>query len=77
MEQAGAVDGAPEVRTFQVQGMTCEHCVASVTEEVGDVDGVDSVAVDLASGRVRVTGRGFSDEAVISSVEDAGYTVPS
>ena len=42
-----------------VEGMTCEHCVRSVTEEVGDVAGVESVAVDLPSGRLTVVG-GFS-----------------
>ena len=43
-------------RTYVVTGMTCEHCVNAVTEEVGRVDGVQAVDVDLASGRVRVTG---------------------
>lgn len=60
---------------YTVVGMTCEHCVASVTEEVGEVPGVSGVAVDLASGRVEVTGDGVDDAAVRAAVEEAGYTV--
>ena len=34
--------------TWTVEGMTCGHCVASVTEEVGAIGGVTAVDVDLA-----------------------------
>lgn len=61
--------------TYLVEGMTCEHCVASVSEEVGGVPGVDAVAVDLASRRLEVSGTGFSDEGVRAAVEAAGYRV--
>ena len=62
--------------TYRVKGMTCEHCVRSVTEEVSAVDGVSGVEVDLASGRVTVTGdRPLDDEAVRAAVEVAGYEV--
>ena len=37
--------------TYSVTGMTCEHCVAAVTEEVGRLDGVQSVHVDLRARR--------------------------
>ena len=40
---------------FVVAGMTCGHCVMSVTEELTAVQGVTDVQVDLASGQVRVT----------------------
>ncbi len=63
------------VRTYTVEGMTCRHCVASVQEEVGEVPGVQDVAVDLASGRVDVTGSDIDDAAVRAAVEDAGYRV--
>ncbi|GIH72450.1 heavy-metal-associated domain-containing protein [Sphaerimonospora thailandensis] len=63
------------VKTYTVQGMTCGHCVASVTEEVGEVPGVTGVDVDLATGRLDVTGEGVTDEAVRQAVEEAGYTV--
>jgi copper chaperone len=60
---------------YTVVGMTCEHCVASVTEEVGEVPGVESVAVDLASGAVEVSGTDVDDAAVRAAVEEAGYRV--
>jgi copper chaperone CopZ len=61
--------------TYAVAGMTCEHCVLSVTEEVAAVDGVQRVAVDLASGELTVAGDGFSDAAVHAAVAEAGYEV--
>ena len=64
-----------ETRDYTVQGMTCSHCVLSVHEEVSDVPGVSAVDVDLASGRVTVTGQHVSDAAVRDAVADAGYEV--
>jgi copper ion binding protein len=60
-------------RTYVVTGMTCEHCVNAVTEEVGRVDGVQAVDVDLASGRVRVTGTAYSDAHIEEAIDEAGY----
>jgi copper chaperone len=63
-----------QTRTYTVTGMTCEHCVASVTEEVSEIPGVTAVDVDLASGAVRVTGDApISDDAVRAAVDEAGY----
>jgi copper chaperone CopZ len=62
-------------REYTVQGMTCSHCVLSVREEVSEVAGVESVDVDLASGRMTVTGRDVSDDAVRAAVAEAGYEV--
>ena len=61
-------------REFIVEGMTCEHCVRSVTEEVSEVAGVTGVDVELASGRLTVAGYP-SDEAVRDAVAEAGYAV--
>ncbi len=61
---------------YTVQGMTCGHCVASVTEEVTEVAGVDAVRVDLASGQVTVIGDA-DDAAVRAAVDEAGYEVVS
>jgi copper chaperone len=58
---------------YTVYGMTCDHCVRSVTEEVSEVAGVDQVEVELASGRLAVTGSGYSDDAVKAAVAEAGY----
>ena len=57
-----------------VTGMTCGHCVASVTEEVQELPGVTDVVVDLASGSLTVTSAEPLDEAVVrTAVADAGY----
>jgi copper chaperone len=62
-----------EAVTHNVVGMSCEHCVASVHEEVSQVPGVRDVEVDLVSGRLVVTGEGFSENAVEAAVDEAGY----
>jgi copper chaperone len=62
-------------REYTVQGMTCSHCVLSVREEVGEVDGVAAIDVELESGRLVVTGAGVDDAAVRAAVEEAGYEV--
>ena len=61
-------------QTFTVTGMTCGHCVASVTEEVSEVAGVRSVDVVLETGQVTVTSaEPVDDAAVQAAVEEAGY----
>lgn len=61
---------------YTVAGMTCAHCVASVTEEVSELDGVIDVQVDLASGALTVTSNQPVDPAdITSAVEEAGYRV--
>jgi copper chaperone len=62
-------------KTYTVIGMTCEHCVLSVREEVSEVDGVEAVDVELASGLLRVRGAQISDAAVSDAVAEAGYEV--
>lgn len=64
-----------ETRDYTVQGMTCSHCALSVREEVADVAGVSAVDVELASGRLSVTGLGVADDAIRDAVAEAGYAV--
>jgi copper chaperone len=60
--------------TYTVSGMTCSHCVNSVREEVGQVAGVNSVDVDLETGKVTVTSDAPLDVAQVqAAVEEAGY----
>ena len=67
-------DAAVATSTYIVEGMTCEHCVASVTEEVSEVAGVTGVQVDLATGRVAVTADPApAQDDVRAAVEEAGY----
>ncbi|HET7386482.1 MAG TPA: heavy metal-associated domain-containing protein [Nocardioidaceae bacterium] len=59
---------------YTVRGMTCNHCVASVSEEVGEIPGVTSVEVDLESGRLTVSSdREIAPDAVRTAVEESGY----
>ena len=61
-------------QTFQVQGMSCGHCVNAVTQAVQSVDPQARVKVDLPTGKVDVT----SDEdhdAIARAIEEEGYKV--
>ncbi len=63
--------------TLQVQGMSCNHCVQAVEENVGNINGVQSVHVLLEEGKVDVT----FDEAktnvdeIKQTIEEQGYDV--
>ena len=60
--------------TYTVTGMTCEHCVRSVSEEIGELPGVRAVDVALGSGAVTVTSDAPLDTAAVrAAVEEAGY----
>jgi copper ion binding protein len=60
--------------TYQVSGMTCDHCVQAVSGEVGALRGVEQVEVDLGTGAVTVTSQEPLDvDAVRAAVDEAGY----
>jgi copper ion binding protein len=64
----------PTTATWQVVGMTCGHCVSAVREELGALDGVQSVDVVLESGSVTVVSEGpLEPQSVVAAVEEAGY----
>lgn len=61
---------------FEVGGMTCGSCVARIEGILSDQPGVGSAAVDLASGRARVTlSSDASIDGIVTAVEQAGYTM--
>ncbi|ADD45510.1 heavy-metal-associated domain-containing protein [Stackebrandtia nassauensis] len=61
-------------QTYTVTGMTCQHCVNAVTEELSGIEGVTGVDVDLTSGRVTVTSQSaVDDKSVAEAVDEAGY----
>ncbi|MGI5255819.1 heavy-metal-associated domain-containing protein [Streptomyces angustmyceticus] len=62
-------------KQYHVTGMTCEHCVASVTEEVSEVPGVSEVVVDLAANSVTVHGTDLDDGRLRAAIVEAGYIV--
>lgn len=78
-EQLAAVSDDVIREHYLVDGMTCNHCVASVTEELSAIDGVDSVTVDLNAGgtsRVMVvSARPVPIENVRAAVTEAGYAL--
>jgi copper chaperone len=62
--------------TITVTGMTCDHCVRAVRDELMGLDGVTGVDVDLGTGRVDIEAAGpVEPGAVRSAVEEAGYEV--
>lgn len=65
--------------TVGVTGMTCQHCVNAVSEELGALDGVQEVTVDLVTGgtsQVVVTSAQPLDPAAVrAAVDEAGYAV--
>lgn len=67
------------LREVGVSGMTCAHCVRSVTEEISEIPGVQGVSVDLRVGgvsRVTVASEAPLDSALVrNAVEEAGYSV--
>lgn len=65
-----------ETTTWTVSGMTCGHCVASVTEELLEVPGVENVEVALETGAITVTSAApVSREQVDAAVREAGYAL--
>lgn len=68
-------DGELDERIYRVDGMTCEHCVAAVEQEVGAIEGAEEVTVDLDTGRLSVRGHDVGAAEVRAAVEEAGYTL--
>jgi len=64
------------VSTWTVSGMTCGHCVASVSEEIAEIEGVSDVSVVLETGTVTVTSAGpLERDDVAAAVSEAGYVL--
>ena len=59
--------------SFDVTGMTCQHCVAAVTRAIGEVDPAAAVAVDLQRGKVVVQNGIASEAALIEAIASEGY----
>lgn len=74
-----AASGAVVSEDYLVTGMTCGHCVSSVTEELSALAGVDSVSVDLAAGGTSIvtvqSAAALDAEAVRAAIDEAGYTL--
>jgi len=63
--------------TLNVEGMTCNHCVASITKALMQLNGVENVIVNLEMKRVAIEfdAERMNVEILKGTVEDAGYKV--
>lgn len=67
---------APYRTQVTVTGMTCQHCVLSVTEEISEIDGVSAVEVQLDTGGVTVVaGREVTRDEIATAVVEAGFAL--
>ena len=62
-----------ETMTYSVPAIHCNHCAMSIREEVSEVQGVESVDVDLDAKIVTITGRELEDAQLRAAIEEAGY----
>jgi len=62
------------MQLFNVQGMTCGHCVRAITQAVRSGDPAADVQIDLASGEVRVESK-LAEEAILGLIREEGYAV--
>ncbi len=61
--------------TYEVPGVHCANCEAAIKQEVGAVEGVDEVEVDLATKLVTVRGTELDDALLRAAIDEAGYEV--
>ena len=63
---------------LKVKGMSCQHCVMSVTKALSQLDGIKNVQVDLAKGEVRFDNtRSIISDQIQKVIQKAGYQVVS
>jgi len=61
---------------LKVKGMSCQHCVLSVTKALSQLEGIKNVQVDLAKGEVRFDNtKNTASERIQKAITDAGYEV--
>ena len=61
---------------LKVKGMSCQHCVMSVTKALNQLDGIKNVQVDLAKGEVRFDNtKEVAPNLIEKAIEEAGYQV--
>ncbi len=61
---------------IKVKGMSCQHCVMSVTKALGQLEGIQNVQVDLAKGEVRFDNpKEIASSRIEKAIGDAGYEV--
>jgi len=58
---------------IKIEGMTCNHCAMSITNEIATIEGVTSVVVNHESGSAIVEADNVTNEALSAAIEEAGY----
>ncbi len=62
------------MKTIEVKGMSCEHCVKTISQAITRLDPDASVNVDLARGLVNIESRQLTEAAIKTAITDAGYS---
>jgi copper chaperone CopZ len=66
-------------KTIHVDGMSCDHCIHAVTEEISEIPGVTGVSIDLYAGEISpvtiASDNEISDTDIAAAVDQAGYTI--
>ena len=61
---------------LKVKGMSCQHCVMSVKKALGQIEGIQNVAVDLSKGEVSFDNtKGVVRDKIEKMISDAGYEI--
>jgi len=61
---------------LKVKGMSCQHCVMSVTKALSQLDGIKNVQIDLAKGEVRFdNSKSLASDRIQKAITDAGYQI--
>ncbi len=77
-QEPKAIDNLKEkmMTTLKVKGMSCQHCVMSVTKALNQLEGIKNVQVDLAKGEVRFDNtKSVASNRIEKAIADAGYEV--
>ena len=62
-------------KLIKVDGMSCGNCSKAVTERLMEMDGIDSVHVDLDSKEVKISGSEIDDSSVNEAIAEIGFQV--
>lgn len=60
---------------YEVHGMSCGHCKATIEQEVHRIQGVERVQVDLDAHLVTIEGHELDDKRLRAAIDEAGYVV--
>ena len=60
---------------YNVPDISCNHCEHSIESEVAQVQGVDTVDVDVKTTTVKVVAEPLDNDAIVAAIDEAGYEV--